>query len=80
MYYIYIYIYHIYVLYCIINIYNKCIPPLIAGGALGVLILECQIWFWGPRPLQNEEPTKNTYKCSLSKIRAPNPLLHRALL
>jgi hypothetical protein len=30
--------------------------------------------FWGPRPLQNEEPATNVARHLLYKIRVPNPL------
>ena len=29
--------------------------------------------FWGPRPLQNEEPATNVARHLLYKIRVPNP-------
>ena len=56
----------------------KVYPDNCSGG-LGVPILEIQIWLWGPRPLQNKEPTKNTDTCSLYKITVPNPLFLGAL-
>ena len=47
---------------------------------MGVPILEIQIWLWGPKPLQNQEPTKHVATCSLYIIGVPNPMFPVALL
>ena len=55
-------------------------PQILHWGGSVFPFCRAKSGFWGPRPLQNEEPAKNVARCFLYKIRAPSPLFFGALL
>ena len=48
-------------------------PQKMHWGGWGFQFYRDKSSFWGPRPLQNEEPATNLARCFLYETRAPNP-------